>query len=183
MLKKILIAVSFLIAAVFVIAALQPNEFHVSRSASFKAPPYLVFNQVNILKNWLEWSPWAKLDPQAKVSFEGPEMGNGAIYTWSGNSDVGEGKMTVVESESNVKIRLLLEFIKPYPAENQVEFTFKSEQGYTTVTWMMTGTRSYFEKVLNLLIRFDSMIGNDFEKGLYNMKQIVESEKPAHERR
>ena len=45
------------------------------------------------------WSPWAKIDPAAKITFEGPPAGTGAGYTWAGNNKVGEGRMTITDSQ------------------------------------------------------------------------------------
>jgi|GEM_PF-6909325 len=40
-------------------------------------------------------SPYVSLDPAAKYSFAGPSAGPGASIAWSGNSKVGEGRMTI----------------------------------------------------------------------------------------
>src|SRR6266478_5063331 len=98
MFTKILIALAVIVVVFVVIVALQPADFRVTRSATIPAPPAVVFAQVNDLHNWQAWSPWAKLDPAAKNTFEGPSAGTGAIFKWSGNSDVGEGSMTLTES-------------------------------------------------------------------------------------
>src|SRR5438552_10530725 len=98
MLKKFLIAIAAIIVVFVVVVALQPSEFRIVRSATISAPPSDVFAQVNDFHNWEAWSPWAKLDPAAKNSFEGPSAGTGAIFKWSGNGDVGEGIMTLTES-------------------------------------------------------------------------------------
>ena len=98
MLKKILIGLAVIVFVFVVIVALQPSEFRVARSATIVAPPPAVFAQVNDFHKWEAWSPWAKLDPAAKNSFEGPAAGTGAIFKWSGNHEVGEGTMTIIES-------------------------------------------------------------------------------------
>jgi hypothetical protein len=92
MLKKILIALLALVAIFLIFVALQPSEFHVERTANMAAPPATVFDQVNDFHKWDAWSPWAKLDPNAKITFEGPPSGTGTIMTWAGNNQVGEGK-------------------------------------------------------------------------------------------
>jgi uncharacterized protein YndB with AHSA1/START domain len=94
MLKKILIALLAIIAIFLIVVALQPSEFHVERTATIAAPPATVFDQVNDFHKWDAWSPWAKLDPNAKITFEGPPSGTGTIMTWAGDNEVGEGKMT-----------------------------------------------------------------------------------------
>jgi hypothetical protein len=77
------------------------------------APPAVPFAQVNDFHNWQEWSPWAKLDPNAKNSFEGPTSGEGAAFRWAGNAEVGEGVMTITEAREPGLVRLKLEFKKP----------------------------------------------------------------------
>jgi len=94
MLRKILIGLAVLVALLVLVVAMQPSEFWVERTATIAAPPADVFAQVNDLHKWDAWSPWAKLDPNAKIAFEGPEAGQGAAMSWAGNDKVGEGKMT-----------------------------------------------------------------------------------------
>jgi hypothetical protein len=108
MLKKILIALVAIIALLLIVVALQPSEFSVERTATMAAPPATVFEQVNDFHKWEAWSPWAKLDPDAKIAFEGPPSGAGTIMTWDGNNKVGQGKMTLTESQPNdlVKIKV-----------------------------------------------------------------------------
>ena len=106
MLKKILIGLAVLILGFVAFVAMQPSDFRVERSLTMAASPADAFAQVNDLRKWEAWSPWAKLDPDAKISFEGPEAGQGAAMSWACNDQVGEGKMTVVESRPNDEIKL-----------------------------------------------------------------------------
>jgi hypothetical protein len=89
---------------------------------------------VNDLHNWEAWSPWAKLDPAVKNTFEGAPAGAGAVFAWSGNRKVGEGRMTIVESPASELVRIELEFMKPFAATNTVEFAFRPEGGQTTTS-------------------------------------------------
>ena len=98
MLKIILIAFVVTIVVFIIIVALQPTEFRVVRSAIISAPPPAVFAQVNDFHNWEAWSPWAKIDPAMRQTYEGAPAGAGVIYTWAGNKEVGEGRMTITES-------------------------------------------------------------------------------------
>src|SRR5262252_6555013 len=88
MVLKILIA---LVAIVAAFVALQPSEYRIARSATIAAPASDVFAQVNDFHKWDAWSPWAKLDPDAKTTFEGPSAGEGAVFAWAGNREIGEG--------------------------------------------------------------------------------------------
>src|SRR5262245_18518393 len=140
MIKKILGVVAVLvviIAAFAVYVALQPADFRIERSATIAAPPATVFTQVNDFHNGEAWSPWAKLDPQAKITFEGAPPGQGAVFTWSGNDQVGEGRMTLAESKQDELVRIQVDFVKPFEGGNISEFAFRPEGGLTAVTWTM----------------------------------------------
>lgn len=174
MLIPILIAVGAIVAVVIVIVAVQPSAYRVVRSATMSAPPSAVFEQVNDFRNWIAWSPWEKLDPQMKRTHEGASSGVGAIYSWEGNKQVGQGRMTITDSSPGEMIRIKLEFIKPFKATNTTEFTFQPQDSQTVVTWTMTGTKNFMFKAVSLFMNMDKLIGGDFEKGLANMKSVVE---------
>ena len=181
MAKKIVVGIMVVLMAMFsvlcVIAARQPNEYSISKSATISAPQPVVFAQVNDFHNWQEWSPWAKLDPNATPTFEGKDAGPGAIFKWSGNKEVGEGQMTITETQPNDWIRIKLDFVRPMKDTANTEFIFTPEGNNTKVTWTMSGTRSFMGKVFCLVMNMDKMVGGDFEKGLANMKTKVEDNK------
>src|SRR5436190_13531123 len=112
MLPKILLVVAALVFVFLIIVALRPGDFRVTRNGTINAPPAAAFAQVNDFHNWEAWSPWAKLDPNMQQAFEGPPSGAGAIYTWMGNSQVGQGRMRIAESRPNERVNIDLEFIK-----------------------------------------------------------------------
>jgi len=176
--KKILIAlaaIAGLIAGFLVVVALQPSEYSVTRSATIAAPVPEVFAQVNDFHKWEAWSPWAKLDPAAKNSFEGPDEGEDAIFRWTGNEEVGEGSMTIVENRPYELIRIKLDFVKPFEDTADVEFTFQPQDDQTVVTWSMAGRNNFIGRIMCLFMDMDEMIGGMYEQGLANMKQVVEA--------
>ena len=173
MLKKILLVIVALVAIFAIVVAFQPAAFRVERSATIPAPPAVVFAQVNDFHNWDAWSPWARLDPAMKQAHSGAPAGTGAVYTWEGNKDVGEGRMTITESRPNELIRIKLDFIKPFAATNVTEFVFKPSASQTAVTWTMTGEKNYISKAVCLFMDMDKMVGGDFEKGLASLKTVA----------
>ncbi|MDD5322402.1 MAG: SRPBCC family protein [Methylococcales bacterium] len=175
MLDIILILVAIAVIIFIIAAEMQPSEFRVTRTATISAPSSAVFAQVNELQKWDAWSPWAKLDPEAKNSFEGPASGTGAIMRWAGNNKVGQGSMTIIESRPDEFIRFKLEFLKPFKATNTAEFTFNSENDQTTVTWSMYGKNNFMSKAMGLIMNCERMVGGQFEKGLAALKSVVEA--------
>ena len=170
----ILIALAAIIIAFVVVVALQPAESRIERAATISAPPADVFAQVNDFHKWGAWSPWEKLDPALQRTFAGAPEGAGAIYSWIGNKQVGEGRMTLMDSRPNELITIKLEFFKPFKATNTAKFTFKPQGEQTLITWTMTGRKNFVMKAFCLFMDMDKMVGGDFEKGLANMKSVVE---------
>src|SRR5258705_1419160 len=127
---------------------MQPSEFRIQRSAIIAAPAPAVFAQVNDFHNWEAWSPWAKLDPSVKNSFEGAPAGTGASFAWAGNSKVGEGRLTIFESRPSALVPIKLEFLKTFPATNTAEFTFTPEGDRTTVTWSRNGSNNFAPRAI-----------------------------------
>lgn len=175
MLKKILIALVVLVAALLIVAAFQSDTYRVERSVTIAAPAAAIFPQINDLRLAQVWSPWVKLDPAAKYTFEGPSAGVGAINAWAGNSNVGEGRQAIVASRPNELVRINLEFYKPMAGAAVAEFALKPAGNDTVVTWSMAGPKNYISKVVCLFISMDNMIGGQFETGLANLKNVVET--------
>jgi hypothetical protein len=179
MIKKallgIVIVLVVIVAVLCVVVALQPGHYTVERSATMNAPASVVFAQVNDFHKWEAWSPWAKIDPAMKQSYEGAPAGVGAAYSWAGNSQVGEGKMTITDSHPSDSIKIKLEFIKPFAATNATDFMFTSQGNQTNVKWTMSGDNNFIGKAFGLFMNMDKMIGNDFEKGLAQMKSVSEA--------
>ncbi len=173
----ILIALAVIVVVFAVVVAMQPADFRIVRTATISAPPPAVFSQVNDFHKWIAWSPWEKLDPALKRTYDGAPEGTGAVYSWVGNKKVGEGRMTLTESRPSDLVRIKLEFIKPFKATHTTEFTFQPEGGQTLVTWSMTGRNNFMSKAFCLFMNMDKMVGGDFEKGLASMKSVVEAGK------
>ncbi len=174
-LMPVLLGLAAILVGLLVVIAMQPADFRLERSATIGAPPEEVFAQVNDFHAWQEWSPWAKLDPDVKNTYQGSDAGTDAVFKWSGNNEVGEGKMTIIESKPNELVRIKLEFIRPFAATNTAEFDFKPEGEGTAVTWKMYGPNSFVGKAIHLVMDMDKMLGSDFEKGLAQMKSVVEA--------
>ena len=175
MLKWTLAAVAAVIVVFLIVVALQPTDFRIERSATMRAPAPAAFAQVNDFQNWQAWSPWEKVDPALKRQYDGPKAGTGAVYAWQGNKDVGEGRMTIMESRPGELVRIKLEFFKPFAATNTAEFSFKPAGADTTaVTWSMAGQNTFLSKAISLFIDMDRMVGGMFDQGLTQMKAIVE---------
>lgn len=175
MLIDILIVVAVIVVLFIIFVATRPADFTTTRTQLMDAPPGAPFEQVNNFHNWDAWSPWAKMDPTMKKTYDGSPAGVGAMYAWEGNSKVGSGKMNITESQPGQRVVINLAFQKPFKANNTAVFKFEPRDGQTSVTWSMSGKKNFLFKMFGLIMNMDDMVGKDFAKGLASMKSIVES--------
>ena len=174
MLKKIAIGVVVLVGAVLLYAATRPDYMRFERSANIGAPPENIQPFIADFHNWKAWSPYETRDPALQRTFSGAPNGQGAVYEWNGNSDVGQGRMEITESVPT-KVAIKLDFIRPFEGHNIAEFTLQPNGESTTVRWAMHGPASYMGKLIGVFIDVEEMVGKDFETGLANLKSIAES--------
>ncbi len=172
MIKKILLGLVLLIAVVLVIPVFKSPHFHVERSRAIAAPSAVLFDYFNNHKKFNEWNPFAKMDPQATMTYSGPEAGVGAVSSWAGPV-TGEGSATITESKAGELVRQRMDWKKPMEGVSTVEFTFKPEGDKTLVTWAMYGDSNYMGKLMSLFMDCESMCGPEFEKGLADLSQLV----------
>lgn len=177
MVSTILMVLAAALLMFLAYVALQPGEFRIVRTAVLSARPDQVFRQVNDFHNWQQWSPWARLDPDAKAEFSGAESGEGATFRWSGNKDVGVGSMTIIDSRPHERIRMRLDFEAPMRATNIAEFTFKPVDRGTEMTWAMSGSNGFVGRLMCMFMNVDKMVGGQFEQGLANLEAIVSGQK------
>lgn len=174
MLKKLALAVLIVIVGILVFAATKPGAFHVERSAIVNAPPETIYPLLSDFHQWTRWSPWEELDPAMTRTHSGARNGKGAVYEWSGNSDVGKGRMEITNAVEPSRIAIALQFLDPWEANNVAAFTLAPRGNATMVTWTMDGPSPYLMKVMSVFINMDRMIGTDFEKGLAKLKAVSE---------
>jgi hypothetical protein len=65
MLKKILIVLAVLVAGVVIAAFVKSPDFRVERSLVIAAPAAKLFPHFNNHREFNQWNPWMKMDPEA----------------------------------------------------------------------------------------------------------------------
>jgi hypothetical protein len=171
----LLLALVGLVIVFLLVAATRPDTFRYERRATIAAPPAVVFDFVNDLRRFQDWSPWAKLDPQCKIVFSGPPTGTGAAFSWEGNGKIGAGSLTITTSRPAELVGYQLEFLRPFKASNAAELTFRTGDGGTAVVWSMTGKNNLMSKAFGLIVDCEKMVGKDFESGLADLKALSEA--------
>lgn len=172
-LKIIGIIVVALIAVVVVIVLVQPSQGHIERSVVIQAPAPQVYSRLVSFESFNEWSPWAKMDPDAKYSYEGAAAGIGAKMKWDGET-VGKGAQWIEETEENKRVKNAMSF-EGMEGTYYAEFILSPEGEGTKVTWTYDGANNGFaEKAMWVVMK--GMMENQFEQGLNDLKQLVETQ-------
>lgn len=146
---------------------------HVERSIIIERPPSHVFDVLNSFKRFNEWSPWAKKDPAANYSFEGPEIGQGALMTYSGKREVGAGQFEIIESTPTSIVKMIQRVTNG--RIGTVTFDIGSTDLGVKVTWMYDVELggNPIERIKGKYL--DSDLGGDYQYGLMRLKALIES--------
>ncbi len=175
MLKIVLIVAVLAILGVLALAATRPNTLKVQRAIAIKAPPGRIYALIDDFHRWSAWSPYERKDPGMKRSFAGAASGQGAVYAWDGNNNVGSGRMEIVRADQPSKVVIKLDFSRPMEGHNIATFTLEPDGEATRVTWAMEGPTPFMGKLMGLVFNMDRMIGGDFDTGLANLKAAAEA--------
>ncbi len=172
--KKVGIGFTVALIAFAIYVAMQPGQFMYIRGDLIKAPPERIFPYLSHFKLGNEWSPYAKIDPKMKVTFSGPETGQGARMDFEGNSDVGTGSLELLRMTANSEVEIQLTMLKPFKGINIVRYQLAPEGNSTRFTWSMAGELGFVGKLVGIFIDCEKKIGEQFEKGIQNLKEITE---------
>jgi hypothetical protein len=175
MARTIALVIGALVLVLIAVIAIQPSTFAVERSIEVAAPADVVFTHLEGPKAMDVWSPWVKMDPQQKLTHEGPETGVGASESWDG-PQIGAGRLTVTGIEPNQAVEMQLDFTRPMRATNRAVFTLTPAGEGTQVTWRMEGENGFVGKAISLVMKPDKMVGSTFEQGLADLKTLAEAD-------
>lgn len=171
-LKKILqigmIVFSSIVVLPFLIALFVPTDFNSERSIVIERPQKEVFEYVRFVRNQDHFGTWQLADPNVRHTEEGEDGVVGYTYSWDGKkSGKGSQRITAMDPPNRVDMELDFHVGEPVHA---FFITDSLGPSSTKVTWGMRGETPYPWNAMNLF--FD--VGKDFEKGLANLKNILE---------
>lgn len=174
-LKRIIGLILLVAIALIIIAFVLPRNVSVDRSIVINAKPEVIFPYINNQKNGEQWSPWLSRDPEAKVTYSGPDAGVGSKMEWaSDHKGVGNGSATIIKSTENQSIETALDFGSEGAAT--AFFTLSPEGEGTNVTWGFTTDMGMNPMGRWMGLMMDKWVGGDYEQGLNNLKTLIESQ-------
>jgi len=175
--RKGVIILFALVAVMLLGGFILPSQVHVERQALIEASPEAVFAEISDFNQWEKWSPWANIDPDADFAVEGE--GVGQKMTWaSENPEVGSGTQQVTALDSPRLLKTHLDFGDM--GVSDATFALEPTDGKTLVTWSLDADVRESVPLLNQPMStyfgffMDSMVGEQYEKGLANLKETLE---------
>lgn len=172
---RILLWVAAIIGILLIIGAFLPGTVRVTRSVSINAPVSKVYNVVSELKTYNSWMPWNQKDSAMKVVYSEVTSGKGAWYKWeSDHPEVGQGKLSISDAIPDKLVQTSLEF-EGFDQPSAGGWELQEENGQTRVTWIMDAVMGHNPLNRWMGLFFDQMMGPDFENGLAQLKQKIES--------
>jgi hypothetical protein len=171
---KILAGLVVILACFLGYVSTRNGHFHYERGGVINAPAEKIYPYLSDFKKGQEWSSYAQVDPHMKVTYTGPDGQVGSVMNFEGNSDVGSGKLEILKTIPNEAVDVRLTMIKPFYGENLIEYRLTKEGDATKFSWAMSGDGGFMGKLMSVLLDCEKMIGDQFSKGIENLKTVVE---------
>jgi len=171
--KYLILPILILVGVYALLCAFGPKNLNTERSTTIEAPQKLIYNMVNDIKSWEDWSAWNKRDPEMKINYPGKLVGVGANSRWESELE-GNGTQEIVESVADKSIKTKLIF-DDWDGVSYANWKFTPDGENTNVSWNMEGDDLPF--LMRGAIIFMGMKGRlnaDYDTGLANIKKIAE---------
>lgn len=175
-LKKVLFVVLGLIVLLLVSGLFMRKDYAIESEIIINQPNDSVFNYIKKIKNQEKFGTWFKVDPTMKKSFSGIDGTVGAIMSWeSKNMQAGTGEQEIMKITPNKRLDLELRFKAPFDAKDDAYFTTEPLSEHATkVKWGFSGHMNYPANMMLTLLSADKQLNKDLQKGLEDLKVILE---------
>ena len=170
----VIAAIAIIVLVVFITTFFLPSKVRVARSIAIQAVPERIFRQINILRNWPDWSPWHQYDHAMQIVYNDIPEGKGAAYRWeSKNRRVGNGSLTIIASHPFESIAVEMNFMRRGTANAYFRLEPRGET--TQLTWSLETDMGHSPGRRLMGWMMDKFVGADFERGLLQLKKITET--------
>ncbi len=177
-LKYILITLVVIIAVPLIVALFVKSDYKVEREIVINKPRADVFNYIKYIKNQDNYSTWNRRDPSMEKKYSGTDGTVGFIAGWNSiDKEVGEGEQEIKAITEGERIQTELRFKRPFEGTDTAYFvTTDASATSTKVVWGFDGSMPYPMNLMCLFMDMDKMLGAELEKGLVDLKGILEKQ-------
>jgi len=152
------------------VGLLLPGTWSAEREIVIQAPPGAVFPYLDNPDRWGDWTAW----PDANAARRGPERGAGATRSWN-DPEFGDGVFTIVASRPEQEVEYRVE-VQNGAMVTLGRLILNPEEGGTRVSWREEGDFGWNPLMGYLARSMDRYQGREFEKGLEQLRSVVEEE-------
>jgi hypothetical protein len=173
---KLIVVLATIVALFFVVALFVDDSFKVEKSKTIQVNHQVAFDYISNLKNQKDFGAWFDLDPKMKIWYEGNPGEVGSKVCWkSKNKEIGRGEEEIIRIQDGKRIDFKLRIFEPEPMEAELYMETKPLKEETTkIIWALNGEISYPWNIILLFNDVSAEIVDDLEKGLENLKPILE---------
>jgi hypothetical protein len=164
-----------IIILLLIIGFFSKKDYSVGRDIIINKPKAVVFDYLKFLKNQNKFNVWASMDPNMKSTFTGTDGTQGFISAWdSENKNVGKGEQEILKIVDGERIDYEIRFLKPFKSTSWAYITTTSiNENQTRIYWEFNAKMKYPTNLMLLFMNMEKMIGNDLQKGLENLNEIM----------
>ncbi|MGJ5641616.1 GyrI-like domain-containing protein [Formosa sp. S-31] len=160
----LLLLIGFIGSSIYI--AVQPNNLFLTKIRIIEAPQEVIYDHINDLNTWKDWSPWPKTD-------SGDTLINSDTYTWLNDNEIGNIS-TISHTKPNA-LKQALSFPK-YP-ESELDWELNPvSKTSTQVTWTLSSKTIPFKKKA-MYVFFgnpESELDSKFEASLTKLDSAVQ---------
>jgi hypothetical protein len=172
----IIIGLAGIIVLLLLIGFFVKKDYTVGKDVVIKKSKAVVFDYLRLLKNQNKFSVWGSMDPNMKTDFRGTDGTEGFVSAWESNDkNVGKGEQEILKIVDGERLDYEIRFIKPFKSTSWAYITTAGvDENQTRVHWEFNGKMKYPTNLMLLFMNMEKMVGGDLDKGLQNLKTILE---------
>jgi len=146
----------------------------IEKSIEIKRSSGEVFDYLKLTRNQDNFSVWNMADPSMKKDYRGNDGTVGFVYSWDSTvKNVGAGEQEIKAIEAGKSIEYEIRFFRPMQNTGKSYFRINSNgENITLVTWIFDSPSKFPYSLFSPI--FKKIMGKDLEKGLINLKGILE---------
>ena len=172
-LKKLFVVFGVVVVVFVVASFFIPKGYSVERTITIDAEPSEIYPYIVDLKEWKKWGVWFKRDPNMELNYSGPDRAIGMRSEWKSESE-GNGEMEITQLEHN-RLVLYRLYFPDFDMGSSGSLEIKPTANGSQVIWRDEGSVDNNPVNRYFALMIESIIGPDFEMGLYNLKVLVEN--------
>ena len=170
----VLIFIAAIAILLFIAHLLMGKEMCIEKTILIDKPINEVFDYIKLTKNQDNFSVWNMTDPNMKKEYQGIDGQVGFIYKWdSENKNVGAGEQEIIKIEDEKSIEYEVRFSRPMKNIGTPKFVLDSiTDNKVKLSWVFVCPTKFPMTLFKPI--FQKMLGKDLEKGLNNLKVVLE---------